>query len=151
MRRTRLMRIRNLILIIVAVGWLSPAGTFVCPPHPAEADDHFHAARDDGHEHAHAAGHYGDATHDHAAPPESQKSRPGAPLEISICCSDEMSPPAVFASLVDAKPRPKSTPIALASPVLGSSQPVVLSKGARLWLLQPASLPYARTRRPLLI
>ncbi len=142
----RSMRIRALILIIATAGWLLPAGAFACPPHTAEADAHH-----DGHELTHAAGHHGDATHDHAAAPESQKSEPGAPTDAPTCCSDDTRTPTVLASVVDAKSRPKSISLALPSSLLAVPQALALPSAARLRLHQPPPLPYARTRRPLLI
>ncbi len=145
------MRIRAFILIVLTAGWLLPAGALACPPHTAEADAHSHAARHDGHENTHGAGHHGDATHDHAAAPESQKSEPGAPLDAPTCCSGDTRVPVVGASMLDAKPRPKSIPLAPSNPLLDVPQPVVLPSGSRLRLWQPPPLPYAHTRRPLLI
>ena len=146
------MRIRALISIVLTVGWMLPAGALACPPHTAEADAHSDAAHPhDGHERTHAAGDHGVAAHNHAAAPESQKSVPGAPLEVPTCCSDGTRTPTLVASVLDAKPRPKSSRVSLPSPLLDVPRPGVLPSGARLRLRQPAPLPYTRTRRPLLI
>ena len=151
------MRLRALILILLMVSWMVPAAGQSCPSDAAgpaargHADAHSHATRHDGHEHTHGAGHHGDATHDHAAAPESQKSEPGAPLDAPTCCSGDTRAPAVVATMLDAKPRPKSIPLAPSNPLLDVPQPVVLPSAARLRLRQPAPLPYVRTRRPLLI
>ncbi len=145
------MRIRALITIVLTAGWMLPAGALACPPHTAEADAHSEAAHHDGHEDSHGASNRGDAAHDHAAGPESRTGEPGAPLDAPSCCSGDARAPAVLASVLDAKPRPKSIPLALPNPLLDLPQPVVLPSGARLQLRQPAPLPYARTRRPLLI
>ena len=145
------MRIRALILIVVTVGWVLPTGALACPSDTPKADAHSQVAHHDGHEHTHAASHHGRGDHDHAAGPESRRGEPGAPLDAPSCCSDDPRAPALLAAVLDAKPRPKSIPLALPNPLLDVPQPVVLPSGARLRLRQPAPLPYARTRRPLLI
>ena len=145
------MRIRALILIVLTVGWVLPAGARACPRPTPEADAHSQAAHHDGHEHAHGASHHGRGDHDHAAEPESRRGEPGAPLNAPSCCSGDTKPPAVLASVLDAKPRPKSIPHALPNPLLAVRQAVVLPSGARVRLRQPPPLPFARTRRPLLI
>ena len=145
------MRIRALILIVLTVGWVLPAGALECRPHTPEADVHSQAAHRDGHEEAHGPSNHGDAGHHHAAAPGSQKTESGAPLDGPTCCSDDTTMPTVVASVLDAKPRPKSSPVSLLSPLLDVHRPVLLPSGARLRLSQPPPLPYARTRRPLLI
>jgi hypothetical protein len=57
----------------------------------------------------------------------------------------------VIASTSDSKPRPKANPVTPSRLLLNVPQPVILPTGARLRLQQPPPLPYARTRRPLLI
>ncbi len=140
------MRIRILILIVLTVGWVLPAGALGCLPHTPETDAHH-----DGHEPTHGASHHGRGDHDHAAGSESRRGEPSAPLDTPSCCCDDTRAPAVLASVLDAKPRPKSIPHALPNPLLAVRQPVVLPSGARVRLRQPPSLPFARTRRPLLI
>ena len=142
------MRIRLVILIVLTAGWVLPSGARACAPHTSEEGAHSHAARDDGHEHTHGASDHGHAAHDHLA---GVASPPGAPTDEPTCCSDDTRVPALLAAVLDAKPRPKSIPLALPNPLLDVPQPVVLPSGARLRLRQPAPLPYARTRRPLLI
>ena len=143
------MRIHALILIVLTAGWMLPAGALACRPHTEEADAHSHAAHDDGHEHAHGASHHGSG--DQAAGLESRRDEPGAPTDAPSCCSDDTRMPTIIASVVDAKPRTKSIPLALRNPFLNLPQPVVLPGGTRFRLGQPVSLAYARTRRPLLI
>ena len=145
------MRIRALILIVVTLGWALPAGALPCAPHAGEAEGHSDAAHDDGHEHTHEVSHHGRGDPDHAAGPEFGSGKPVTPLDAPTCCSDNTSTFAVVASATSAKPRPKSIPITLLNPLLDVPQPMVLPSGARLRLRQPAPLPYARTRRPLLI
>ncbi len=145
------MRIQALILIVLTVGWMLPAGALGCPRQTSEADAHSQAAHHDGHQHTHGAGHHERGDHDHAAGPESRRGEPGAPIDAPTCCSGDTRAPAVLASVRDAKPRPKSIPLALPNPLLDVSQPGGLPSGARLRLRQPAPLPYARTRRPLLV
>jgi hypothetical protein len=145
------MRIRTLISIVLTVGWILPAGALACPPHAAEADAHSHAAHNDSHEHAHGASDRGDVAHDHVAAPEPREGEPGAPTDASICCRAGTRVPTVVASMLDAKPRPKSIPLALSNSLLDLPQPAALLSRARLRLHQPAPLPYVRTRRPLLI
>lgn len=145
------MKIRALILIAVTLGWVLPAGALPCAPHAEDADAHSRTAHEDGREHTHEVGHHGLGDQDHAAALEFGSGKPVTPLEAPICCSGETRTPIVLASVLDAKPRPKSIPIALSNSLLDVPQPVVLPSGARLRLRQPAPLPYARTRRPLLI
>ncbi len=143
------MRIQALILIVLTVGWALPAGALACPSRTPEADAHPQAAHHDGREHTHGAGHHGPGDHHHAAGPESRRGEPGAPLDAPSCCNGDTRAPAVLAAVLDAKPRPKSIPLALSNPLVDVPQPVALPSGARLG--QPPPLPYARTRRPLLI
>jgi hypothetical protein len=151
------MRIRTLISILLTVGWLLPAGAFACPPRSAEADPHSdsahhgHSAHHDGHEQSHAASDRGDFAHDHAASSEPARDEPGAPADAPTCCRDDSSALAVVVSVLDAKPCPKSISLALSPSVPEVQQSVALPSRAWLRLRQPAPLPYARTRRPLLI
>ncbi len=156
------MRIRALITIVLTAGWMLPAGALACPSLTADADSHSHADHGTGHEHGNSDPGHGDHdpgadstnSHDHVAGPGAQRAVPGAPdapLDEPKCCSDDTRAPAVVASALDAKPRPRSISFALASPLLGAPGPVVLPARARLRLRQPAPLPYARTHRPLLI
>ncbi len=133
------MRIQAFLLIVLTTGWVLPAGAFACAPH-TETDAHSQTPHQDGHDHSHAASDRGAAAPDHVA---------GS--DAPICCDDEGRTPTVVASVVDSKPRPKSIPLALRNPLLDVPQPVVLPSRARLRLRQPPPLPYARTRRPLLI
>ncbi len=91
-----------------------------------------------------------EGTHDHAAAAGSQKSESDAPLQVPTCCDNEARVP-VVASVPDANPRPKPIPLALLYPLLAAHEPMLLANGARLRLGEPPPLPYARTRRPLLI
>ena len=150
------MRIRALITIVLTAGWMLPAGALACPSLTADADAHSHSHADHGtgHEHGHGNSDPGHGDHDHVAGPEAQRAvsgEPGAPLDEPKCCSDDTRAPAVVASVLDAKPRPKSISFALASPLFGAPEPVVLPGGLRFRLRQPPPLPYTRTRRPLLI
>lgn len=145
------MRIRALISIVITAGWVLPAGVLACPAHSAAANAHVHAAPPDGHEHSHAASEPGPGGHDHAARPESRTGEPGAPTHAPTCCSDDARIPAVAASMLDGKPRPKSISLSLPSPLLDAPRAEVLPSASRFQLRQPAPLPYARTRRPLLI
>ena len=145
------MRIRALILIVLTAGWMLPAGALACPPHKPEAGTHSQAAHHDGPEHTHGASDRGETAHHHAAGPESRRGEPGAPTDAPRCCNSDTRAPAVLASVPDAKPRPKSIPLALPIPLLDVSRSGVLPSGAWLRPRQPAPLPYARTRKPLLI
>ncbi len=137
-----------------------PAGAIACPEYPPDADRYSNDARHETHEHSHGPSDPGRGDHDHAAGPESQRGqggelgvpgKPGAPLDAPTCCSRDTRAPVALASVLDTKPRPKSIAFAAPSPLLDVPQPVVLPSGARLRLRQPEPLPYARTRRPLLI
>ena len=141
------MKIRALILIVLTAGWALPAGALACSPHSLEAEAHSHAPHDDGHEPGQGASGHGPGDHHHAARGESGRGDPGAPS----CCSCDTRAPVVVGSALDTKPRPKSILLALSNSLLDEPRPVVLPRVAWLRLRQPAPLPYARTRRPLLI
>ena len=145
------MRIRALILAVLTAGWMLPAGAIACPEYSPDADRYSNDARHETHEHSHGPSDHGRGDHDHAAGPESRSGEPGAPPDVPTCCSRDTRAPVALASVLDTKPRPKSIPFAPPSPLLDVPQLVVLPSGARLRLRQPEPLPYARTRRPLLI
>ncbi len=143
---TERMRTRALILIALTVGWLLPAGARACSPHVPESEVSSQAAHHEGHQHSHGPSDRAEGAH--AAAAGSQESESGAPLKVPTCCDNRARVPAV-ASVPDANPRPKPIPLALLYPLLATPEPVVLASGARL--REPPPLPYARTRRPLLI
>ena len=145
------MRIRALILTVLTAGWMLPAGALACAGHPQDADRYSHDAHPEVHEHSHGAGDHGRGDHDHATGQKSRGGESGAPPDAPTCCSRDTRAPAVLASVLDAKPRLKSIPFAPQNPLLDVPQPVVLPSGAWLRLRQREPLPFARTRRPLLI
>lgn len=142
------MRIRSLILMVLTVGWVLPGGALACARHTDDADAHSHAARHDDLAHSQGASDHRDAAHDHAVALESQMNEP---LEAPICCSDDARTPTVVASPVSSKLRPKASSVSLLSRLPEALRAAVLPSGALLRLRQSAPLPYARTRRPLLI
>ena len=118
MRRS--MRIRALILTLLTAGWMLPGGALACPEDSPDADRDSHVSHD-SHEHSHGVSDRGRSDHDHAAGPESRRGEAGAPLDAPTCCSDDTRAPAVLASVLDAKPRPKSIPLALPNASPGNS------------------------------
>lgn len=145
------MRIRALILIVLTAGWMLPAGALPCPELSPDADRDSYDAHHEAREHSHGVSDHGRGDHDQAAGPESRRGEAGALPDAPTCCSRDTRAPAVLASLLDTKPRPKSIPLVPPNPLLDVPQPVVLPGGFRMRLRQPEPLPYARTRRPLLI
>jgi hypothetical protein len=145
------MRIRALLSIALTAGWMLPASALACPSDVTDAGAHSHAVHSDSHEHADGPSDHGSGGHDPLAAQEARKGGSGAPLDTPACCSDDTRTPSAVASVLVAKPRPKSSPVSLASSHLGVLRPVDLPSGSRLRLRQPAPLAYAQTRRPLLI
>ncbi len=146
------MRIRVLILIVLTAGWLLPAGGLACRSDSAADGGHPHVARQDGHPHAHGLSDHDPAEHSHAqATSDSRPSAPSAPSDDPICCTSDANASVAIGSIRDARPRSKAAPVALSNLLPKVPQPVALPTGARLRLRQPPPLPYARTRRPLLI
>ncbi len=145
---TESMRIRAFILTTLILAWLLPTAGSACdPPTPAseaQADHH------DGHEHARGPSHHADRAHDQAHVRASLESEPGTSPEEPTCCVDEARAPAAIASLPEANPRPKPIPLVLASGSPIATRSMALSAGL-LRRLQPPPVPYAHTRRPLLI
>jgi hypothetical protein len=145
------MRTRALILTALTVLWLVPSGAGACSPHAPGSDLHAQADHHGGQEHPDGTSDQGEATHAHVLVPASQDSETDAPQGVPTCCDDEGRAPAVVASVRHTDPRPAPLPLALPNPLLAAPELVVLLNGARLRMRQPPPLPYARTRRPLLI
>lgn len=141
------MRARALLLIFLTASWLLPAGVSACPADSPAEESHTHSGAIADHHHEAATAHEGD--HHHAAP--APVGDDDAPLDGPVCCRDEGKAPAVVASVLDAKPRPKAMAVLVKDLPLPAPPEAALRSGAWLRLRQPPPSPYARSRRPLLI
>ncbi len=143
------MKIRALLLIVLTTGWLLPAGASACPAEGSAKDDQKHTAHvgDHARDHGdHAADGHG---HDHASGSGGQREA-GGPPAARTCCRDDAEAPVIVASLLDAKPQPQPIAHALENPV-ETPPAAAVSSGTWLRVRQPPPLPFARSRRPLLI
>lgn len=147
------MRIRALTSIFLLAAWLVPAAGGACPSDAHEGVGHAHAhavaAPAPTHDHAshdHAADHHGPA---HAAAETRPSSDSSSPVpDEPICYARTAELPVVQAAAPDAKPRPE---LRTAVPSVVPPPPAASLSSAEFRRRQPPPLPYARSRRPLLI
>lgn len=145
-------RIRALILIVLTAGWLLPAGGFACATDASHTHVASPVAHDHSEGHSHGPSNRQPSEHSHvAATPGSSESAPASPAEDPLCCRGASEHSAAIGVLSKQDARPKATPVALSQGVPDPFQPVVLPSKAHLRLRQPPPLPYASSRRPLLI
>ena len=148
----RSMRFRALAMIVLLAGWMAPAGGSACPSSKREAAAHSHANRLEAENHSGGHSEHRVAGHDHLAGSEAAPSAPSAPAEGPSCCRSDAKAPIVSASPVEAKSRSELASAAAipVHPVLAPRVMVHLG-GADFRTLQPRPLPFASSRRPLLI
>ena len=142
------MRVRALTLIVLVAAWMVPGTGWSCPSsgpgpeaqahdHPDEATPHSHTRADPDHGKPHPA-----ATGTFSDPARE------LPADDPTCCNSGSDLPAVQALIKHAQPRPKLSLAALSALL---AVPAARATGAQVRRQQPPPLPYARTRRPLLI
>ncbi len=143
------MRIRALTTIVLVVAWIVPAGGMSCPTDEAAGHAHRHLAEAAPHSHPHADHDHGNS-HDAAAGVHSRPAQDTSSDDPSCCTGGPQAPP-VQAVLKDAEPRPKLSAVVLPTLLVLNAPPAASTTRAQLRRQQPPALPFARTRRPLLI
>ncbi len=141
------MRVRALTSILL-VGWMLPASGWPCPSSEAAGHVHELTSEVDSH-HVHAAHDHGNA-HDAAAGGHSSPAQ-DTPSDDPNCCERGSDVAVVQAVLKDGQARPKLSAAVLPTTLGITSRPTAATTGAQLRRRQPPPLPFARTRRPLLI
>ncbi len=142
------MHIRALTSIVLVVAWVVPAGGMSCPTDEA-GHEHKPSAEAAPHSHSHADHDHG-SSHDAAAGVHSRPVQDTSSDDPSCCRRGPQAPP-VQAALNDAQPRPKLSAAVLPTLLVLTAPPGASATRAQLRRRQPPALPFARTRRPLLI
>ena len=138
------MRIRALTSTVLVLAWIVPASAISCPTDEAAGAVHEHSTEAAPQSHTHADHDHGDS---HDAVAGVQDTSPDDPS----CCKRGPQAPSVQAVLKDAEPRPKLSAAVLPTLLVLSTAPATSATRAQLRRQQPPALPFARTRRPLLI
>ncbi|MEE9609428.1 MAG: hypothetical protein V3U03_16935 [Myxococcota bacterium] len=141
---------RALTSIVLVVAWMVPATGWSCPSDARGAAAHAHVDSDEAAPHSHSHADHGHGSHDAAAGGHSGQAQ-GTSSDDPSCCERGPETPAVQAVLKDAQPRPKFSTAVLPAFLAVTARPDASATGAQLRRQQPPLLPYARTRRPLLI
>ncbi len=142
------MRVRALTLILLVAAWMVPAAGWSCPSN--EATDHVHEPKSDvASHHAHADHDHGNA-HDAAAGGHSGPAQ-DTPSDDPNCCERGTEAAVVQAVFRDGQARPKLSAAVFPTTLGVVARPAASTTGAQLRRRQPPPLPFARTRRPLLI
>jgi len=147
------MRVRALTSIFLLAAWLLPATGGACPSEAREGV---------GHSHAHAAAApeqtHDPASHDHGghhhgsrAVAGERQADSGSTSDEPTCCARAADTPVFQATLKEAKPRPDLSKAMPAAVVAAIPSPAPSLTGAEFRRRQPPPLPYAHSRRPLLI
>ena len=131
------MRIRALTLIVLVIAWMVPTGGASCPSDARDPARHTHT-----HSEAAVPG-----SHDHAVPGHAD----GHTANAASCCQRATDSHALQAALQDAKPRPKLSVAALPALLTVSADGETSVSSVKFRRQPPPPLPYAGTRRPLLI
>lgn len=142
------MRIRVALFIVLLANGLWSVGARACPTEVAEPGAHSHGVEDAGaHVHRSAGG-----TSGHAPIAERDARRGlGAPEEGPDCCRADARAPVPAEATTGSLPMGQLSLAVLSTPRLDPPRVPVLPSSARLRLGQPPPLPYARSRRPLVI
>lgn len=148
LRREVEMRIRVALFIVLLANGLWSVGARACPTEVAEPGAHSHGVEEAG---AHVHRSAGD-TSGHAPTAERDARRGlGAPEEGPDCCRADARAPVLAEATTGSLPMGQLSLAVLSTPRLDPPRAPVLPSSARLRLGQPPPLPYARSRRPLVI
>ncbi len=143
------MRVRALTLILLVAAWMVPAAGWSCPSN--EAPGHVHGPMGEAASHPHAdAAHVHGNAHDAATGGHSDPTR-DTPSDDPTCCEHGPEAAVVQAVLKDGQARPKLSTAVLPTTFGVTARRAASTTGAQLRRRQPPPLPFARTRRPLLI
>ncbi len=147
------MRVRALTSIFLLAAWLVPATGGACPSEAHEGVGHAHAHAAPEAPHDHTSHDHGGAAHGpaHTAAETHPGSGSSSPADEPICCARTADLPVVQAAAPDAKPRPELRTAILSVVSVVPPPPVASVSSAEFRRRQPPPLPYARSRRPLLI
>ncbi len=142
------MRARALLLVLLSLGWLLPAGAAECPGEPIRAAEQ---TRSHGAEHRHGGGSAAPAAaHEHPQTAAYGGTRRSEPDAVRECCGIDPMAAQPLLSAPQPPPRPDAfVPTRSAAP--GGAQPAARRVSVRRSHLGPSAAPYASSRRPLLI
>ena len=136
-------------MVLMAV-WLLPAMAGACPSDGEAGHAHGHVTAGP----SHARGghdHESHAAHDHAGTQAHHSGDSSSGHDEPECCAQSSQPPAAKLAVLEPNPRPTDSSAVLPE-VQGLELAVVRSSaGAVFRRHRPPPLPYAKTRRPLLI
>lgn len=143
------MRIRVALLIVLLANGLWSVGAPACPTELEEPEAHSHGVLDAA-THPHGSG--GDAAGlDPVSGRDARRGLAGAPDESPGCCRTDTLTPVLAQAKMGWQPIGQLSLAVMLAPTLHPPQAAVLPGSARLRLGQPPPLPYARSRRPLVI